>query len=142
MKIFSILIIASILSTSCSGQKNNDYSMMMNKCGSGKIYIYKNPADNYRHSNYRLYFRSGINDTVTIESNNKIQTKFVDTNLTSERAMDFVSFESKKDSLVKISIGKEKYCFTADPFFFNYDLIKRDHDLYIYLDKMRNRSFE
>ncbi|MCY0969037.1 hypothetical protein [Chryseobacterium wangxinyae] len=68
--------------------------------------------------------------------------KFIDNELYDDRNIQFFNFKINKDSLVKVSIGSENYCFKIDNKFYYYDFIKRKGVLEVYADELRNRKFE
>ncbi|UTX48296.1 hypothetical protein [Chryseobacterium sp. MA9] len=113
-----------------------------NECGSNEIILNYNSKEKYDHNEYKFLFRSGIKDTVKVEFDNEIIKKYIDTEENYEHNFNFFSIKGKKDSIVRLSIGTENYCFIINKRYYYYDFIRRDNKLYIYLDKLRNRSFE
>ena len=141
IKLVLYFIVLVIFST-CSTQSNTNYKAIENQCGKNEILAYYNTKDNYFHNEFKFLFRSGVKDTVTVVYEGKAQRKYIDTYRNYENNFQYFTIDRNKDLLVKISIGIEEYCFLLNKEYYYYDFIKRDNKLYIYFDKLRNRSFE
>ncbi|MDW9382592.1 hypothetical protein GFU89_20635 [Chryseobacterium sp. JV558] len=136
--IFSLMFF--VLFFSCRSAKAP--MITKNECGSNEIILHYNTKEEYDHQEYKFLFRSGIKDTVKVEFNNEIIKKYIDTEENYEHNFNLFSIKGEKDSIVRLSIGTENYCFIVNKRYYYYDFIRRDNKLYLYLDKLRNRSFE
>ncbi len=143
IKLKNSLFIALIFLCVISCTSRIAFKNIENSCGRDSIKIFYNgKKNNIKQQNFSFVFRSGIKDTIQIKYEDQIVNKFIDNELYDDRNIQFFNFKINKDSLVKVSIGSENYCFKIDNKFYYYDFIKRKGVLEVYADELRNRKFE
>lgn len=143
MKSKNILFAALIFFCAISCTNRIIFNNIDNFCGQDSIRIfYTRKKNTIKYRDFSFVFRSGIKDTIQVTYEDQIVRKFVDNELQYDHNLQFFTFKINKDSLVRVSIGTENYCFKINNTFYYYDFIKRKGILEVYADELRNRNFE
>ncbi|MCU7614509.1 hypothetical protein N0B16_08665 [Chryseobacterium sp. GMJ5] len=143
MKSKNILFATLIFFCAISCTNRIAFNNIDNFCGQDSIRIFYTRKKNaIKYRDFSFVFRSGIKDTIQVTYEDQIVRKFVDNELQDDHNLQFFTFKINKDSLVRVSIGNENYCFKINNTFYYYDFIKRKGILEVYADGLRNRNFE